>query len=198
MNKRTVLILVSLLFLVAVIGVIIWWNFGRKIKGSPNDYIITETNEGIFIENKKAGIVMKAPNGWKAQKIELLEGSISFNSPDIEGVLRNGMINPPLIKGCAIGAGVIYKKMSFDEIKKEIKEIHYGLGIKSEEFEETKFKNFLTLKNTFDSISIGPSISIYALGQNIIYNFGVYWAPNEKDGCVQEFDKFLDGVTNIE
>jgi hypothetical protein len=48
--------------------------------------------------------------------------------------------------------------MSFDEMKERIKELHLGLGIKSEEFEIISINNRSALKNTCDSLSIGPSI----------------------------------------
>ena len=192
MSKKIVIPIVIVLILVA--GGVFWWQ-GREIKGSSADYVIKETPEGKIVENKKAGLIVKIPEGWETQKIELLEGSVALYTPDVEGVWRNEMINPPLRKGCAVGGGVIYKKMSFDEIKKEIKEIHAGLGIKSEEFEIITINNHQALKDTFDSLSIGPGISVYILNKEKIYNLGVYWAPDDKERCVQEFDKFLETIS---
>ena len=174
-------------------GSFFWWQ-GREIKGSPEDYVIKETEQGKIIENKRAGLRFEVPAEWEAQKIEFLEGSVVINTKDIEGVWRNEMVNPPLTKGCGIEIGVVYRKMDFDEIKKEVKDIHFGLGIKSEEFEQITINNQDALKNTFDSISLGPGIVIYIPNKNKLYGFSVNWAPEEKEKCIQEFNQFLETV----
>ncbi len=194
MKKKIVIFLVVVLILVG--GGFFWWQ-KREIKGSPKDYVIKETPEGKFVENKKAGFTMKVSEGWVERKIEFREGNVVLETLDIQGIRgRDGMIHPPLEKGCTIGGGVIYKKMDFDEIKKEIKEIHLGLGIKSEEFEITTINSYPALKNTFDSLSLGPGLSIYILTNKAkIYNFEVYWAPEEKERCIQELNKFFETLS---
>jgi len=195
MRKKILISIFVILFLILIIGGGFFWWQNREIKGSPEDYIIKETPEGKIVENKKAGLVVKAPEGWIEKKIELLEGSVVFDTPDIEGKWEDEMVKPPLKRGCTIEATVVYKKMDFDEIKKEIKELHAGLGIKSEEFEIVTINNRQVLKNTFDSKFIGPGIGAYFINKNKIYSFGVYWAPEEKERCIQEFDKFLATVS---
>jgi hypothetical protein len=170
------------------VGVFYWEN--REIKGSPDDYVINDR----IIENKRAGMKIQAPEGWDIEKIELLEGSVAFDSPDIEGEWRNNMVSPPLTKGCGIETGVLYKKMNFDEIREEIKDIHFGLGIKLEEFEEIEINNRKALKNTFDSHGIGPGMGVYFVGNRKIYSFGVYWALDDKERCIKEFEEMLDKV----
>jgi hypothetical protein len=187
-RKKKIMILGVVLVLVIGAGVFYYMN--REIKGSPNDYVI----QGDIIENKRAGLKIQAPQGWDIQKIELLEGSVAFDSPDIEGEWRNGMINPPLKKGCAIDFGVVYKKMDFKEIKDEIKDIHFGLGMISEEFEEIEINNRKALKNTFDSQVLGPGIIIYFTENNKLYSFGVNWGPDEKERCVKEFEEMLNKI----
>lgn len=191
--KKIIIPIVIVLILAA--GGFFWWWQGREIKGSPEDYIIKETPEGKIIENKKAGLTVKAPEGWNTQKIELLEGSVIFDTPDIEGAWRNEMISPPLKKGCGMETAVVYEEMNFDILKGKIKEIHAGLGIKSEEFEIITINNHQALKNTFDSLSIGPGIVVYFIQKNKLYSFAVYWAPDDKERCVQEFNKFLETVS---
>ena len=192
LNKKIIVIFA----LILVAGGIFYWQYANKeIKGSPDDYEITETAEGTFVENKKAGLFVKAPERWDAQKIEFFEGSIAFYTPDIDGKIEDNIIKSPLNKGCAIGGAVIYKKMDFNKIKEEIKEIHAGLGIFSEEFEIITINNQEVLKNTFDSKFIGPSIGIYFLGEDKTYSFALYWNSDEKERCVQEFDKFLETVS---
>ena len=192
MTKKIIFLIIAILVFGA--GGFFWWQ-GREIKGSPEDYVIKETAEGKIVENKKAGLTVKVPEGWIEKKIEFLEGSIAIYTSDMEGKLEDEMIKPPLKKGCAIEGAVVYKQMNFDEIKEEIKKFHAVFGITSEEFEMITINNRQVLKNTFDSKFLGPSIGIYLLNKNKFYNFSIYWAPEEKEKCVQEFDKFLETVS---
>jgi len=191
---KKIIFLVLIILLISAGGFFWWWQ-NREIKGSPEDYVIKETAEGKIVENKRAGLIVKAPEGWDTQKIEFLEGSVVFDTPDTEGVWRNEMISPPLRKGCGIETAVVYKKINFEDLKNEIKNSHATFGIKSEEFEIATINNRQVLKNTFDSKFIGPSIGIYFLGEDKFYSFAVYWAPDDKERCVQEFNKFLETVS---
>ena len=194
MPKKQKLIILAIIILVLIGGGLFYWWQNREIKGSPEDYVIKETEEGKIVENKKAGLKVKVPEGWEVKKIELLEGSIVFYTPDIEGKKQDEMVTPPLTKGCGIETVVVYKKMNFETIIKEIKDIHAGLGIKSEEFEMTIIDGQQALKNTFDSLLLGPGIAVYFTQKNKLYSFCLYWGLDEKEKCVQEFDKFLETV----
>ena len=187
-------LILGLFILLLIIGGVFCWQ-KREIKGNPEDYVIKETEEGVFVENKRAGLVVKAPEGWKVEKIEFFEGSIAFYMPETEGRTEDDMIKAPLEKGCAIGSAVTYKKMNFDKLKEEVKEMHAGLGILLEEFEIITINNQQVLKNTFDSKFIGPSIGIYFLSKGKTYSFALYWASDEKEQCIQEFDKFLETIS---
>jgi len=192
MTKKIIFLIIAILVFGA--GGFFWWQ-GREIKGNPEDYVIKETKEGKIIENKKAGLIVKVPEGWIEKKIEFLEGSIAIYTPNIEGKMEDEMIKPPLKKGCLIETSVIYREMNFDEIKKEVKELHAGLGIKSEEFEEVKINNRQALKNIFESKFLGPALVIYIPTKDKLFDFDLYWAPEEKENCVQEFDKFLETIS---
>jgi len=193
MSKKRKLIILTIIILVLGGGLFYWWQ-NREIKGSPEDYVLKETGAGVFVENKKAGLTVRVPEGWEVKKINLLEGSMVFYTQNVEGVWKNEMVNPPLIKGCGIGEGVTYKKMNFEEIKKEIEEIH-SILVKSDTFELTTINNRPALKNTFDSSVFGPGISVYFPDKNKVYNFGVSWGPEEKEECIQEFEEFLETVS---
>jgi len=192
-NKKVRVGLVILLILAAS-GGFFWWE-NREIKGSPDDYAIKETGEGKIIENKKAGLSIIVPKEWKTEIIDFSEGSVIFDSLDIEGVWRNEMISPPLIKGCSVEVAVIYRQTNFDEIKKEVEESHIGLSIQSEEFEIITINNRQTLKDTFESKFIGPSMGVYFLNEDKFYSFAVYWASNDKERCIQEFNNLLKTVS---
>ena len=193
LNKKFLFVFIFILVLAA--GGFFWWQNGKEIKGSPEDYEIIETAEGIFVENKKAGLIVKAPEGWEVKKMEFFEGSVTFNTSNIEGRIEDNMVKAPLKKGCAIDVALVYREFSFEELKEEIKEMHAGLGILSEEFEIITINNQQVLKNIFNSKFIGPGIGIYFFGKNKTYSFALYWAPDEKERCIQEFDSFLEAIS---
>jgi hypothetical protein len=193
LNKKFLFLFIFVLIL--VVGGFFWWQ-EREIKGSPEDYVIIETEEGTFVENKKAGLVVKAPEGWEAEKIEFLkEGSVVVQTSNIEGEKRDGIVVPPLIRGCGIEITMTYKALSFEEIKKEAKEIHWMLVPIFEEFEEIVINNKKALKNTWESKTKGPMIAIYIPTDNKVYTFTLAWAPDEKERCIQEFESFLETIS---
>ncbi len=194
LNKKVIFIFGIILILCAA-GGFFWWQ-NREIKGSPADYVIKEIEEGKFVENKKAGLTVKAPEDWQAKKIELLkEGSAVIQTSDIEGEKRDGVVVPPLTRGCGIEITITYKMLNFEEIKKEAREIHWMLVPISEEFEEVIINNKKALKNTWEGKAKGPMIAIYIPTGNKVYTFTLAWAPDEKERCIQEFDKFLETVS---
>jgi len=191
LNKKVIFIFVIVLLLVG--GGFFWWQ-GKEIKGSPEDYVIKETEEGKIVENKKAGLTVKVPEGWIEEKIEVMEGSMIFYSSDAEGY-RPNKIRPPLKKGCIIEVATAYKKTDFEEIKKEAEEAHKSLIMKSDEFEMIEVDGKPALKNISNSIDIGPSVDIYLLAKNKLYGLGISAGPEDIERCSQEFDKFLETVS---
>ena len=191
-NKKIIFSLIIVLIL--IVGGFFWWWQGREIKGSPEDYVIKETEEGKIVENKKAGLTVKVPEGWIEEKIEVMEGSMIFYSSDAEGY-RPNKIRPPLKKGCIIEVATAYKKTDFEEIKKEAEEAHKSLIMKSDEFEMIEVDGKPALKNISNSIDIGPSVDIYLLAENKFYGLGVSAGLEDIEKCSQEFDKFLETVS---
>jgi len=195
LNMKKFILLSVISILVIAAGGFFWWWQSREIKGSPSDYVIKETEAGKIVENKRAGLTVKVPEGWEVKKVELLEGSVVFNTPDIEGAWRNEMISPPLGKGCLIETSLIYKKINFDQIKEEVRDIHLGLGIQSEEFENIMINNQQVLKNIFESEILGPATAVYITKKNRLYDFDLYWALEDKERCIQDFNKFLETIS---
>jgi len=73
MKKKIIISIFVILFLILVAGGGFFWWGKREIKGSPEDYVIKETAEGKIVENKKAGLTVKVPEGgrqkrWKWRK----------------------------------------------------------------------------------------------------------------------------------
>ena len=171
------------------------WQNNKKIKGSPDDYVIKETEEGIFVENKKAGLIVKAPEGWEVEMVKKREGSVAIQTLDIKGGEIDGITVPPLIKGCGIETTVTYKALSFEEIKKGAEEIHWMLVPVFEEFEEIIVNGEKALKNTWESKAKGPMITVYIPTNGKVYAFTLAWTSDEKDMCVQEFESFLETIS---
>lgn len=190
-KKQKLIILIMILVFIG--GGLFYWRQNQEIKGSPEDYIIKETEEGKIVENKKAGLTVRVPEGWQVEKIEIEEGSVIFYSPDAEGYRLN-RIRAPLKNGCIAEIAVGYKKMSFVEIKAEIEELHKSLIMKSDEFEIIKMDGGSALKNTFDCIDLGSSTATYVPRGNKLYALSISAGPQDVERCSQEFDKFLETI----
>ena len=191
-RKRKLFILVVFVLILAFLAGVFYFQ-NREIKGSPDDYVIIETEQGTIVENKRAGLLMKAPDGWSVRKIEVMEGSVVFYSPDAEG-LNPDKIRPPLQKGCMIEVAMAYRKISFEEIKEEAEELHKALIMKFDEFAEIEINGKPALKNTFDCTELGSSVDIYILG-NYLYGAGISMAPQDIEKCSKEFDEFLKEIS---
>ena len=83
--------------------------------------------------------------------------------------------------------------MNFNDLREEIKNIHWAIT-KFDEFEEVEINNKKALKNTFDSQVLGQGMSISFLENGRVYSFCVYWALDDKEMCVKEFEEMLDRV----
>ena len=195
MKKKIVIPIIIVFALLLIAGGVFWWWGNREIKGSPEDYVIKETDQGKIIENKKAGFTAKVPEGWEIQKMKISGGSIVITTPTIKGRMQNDMTVPPLTKGCGIEVSVIYKNFNFKELEEKIKSIHWGLDIKSEKFEKISINDYPALKNTFNSELLGSAMAIYVPTKNKLYDFDLYWAPDEKEKCIQQFENFLETVS---
>ena len=69
------------------------------------------------------------------------------------------------------------------------------MGATDQKFERIRVNNREALKNIVNTQYAGPIIGIYIPVINRIYSFTLIWAPDEKEKCVQEFDKFLETVS---
>lgn len=194
-KKKKIIIFLIIILLLIVAGGVFWWWQGREIKGSPEDYVIKETAEGKIVENKKAGLKVKVPEGWEVKKLEAEEGLMVFYSPDIKGELQDDKIIPPLENGCIIHASVVYEEMDFTYLKLQAKYNLALLDVESEEFEEVMISNYQALKTTADTQKIGPAIGIDIPYKDKTYSFLLIFTPDDKDKCIQEFNEFLETVS---
>jgi len=195
MGKKYIFVLIFVSFLLIAGGVFYWWQ-NREIKGSPEDYVIKETPEGIIVENKKAGLIVKAPEGWEAKKIELREGWVMFYSPETEIKWKEeGVVLLPLEKGCIIDTEVMYKKMDLIQIKSDIKYSLSPLILEFIEFENITINNHEALRTTFDTQKVGPGIIVNIPWNDKVYIFNLTFGADEKEKCIQEFNKFLETLS---
>ncbi len=196
-KRKKIIIFLIIISLLIIAGGVFWWWQTREIKGSPEDYMIKETTEGKIVENKKAGLKVEVPEGWEVEKIEFEEGAIDFSPPDLEASWKEGKLVLPLKKGCRIQASVAYEKLNFVDIKIKANYSYALMGMKSVSFEETTVKKYPALKSIFDTqeegSGVGVSISIPM--DNKVYGFSAVWGPDDKDKCIQEFDKFLETIS---
>jgi len=194
-GKKKIAVLIIVILLLLIGGVFLWQENKKEIKGSPEDYVIMETEEGKFVINEKAGLTVKVPEGWITEKIEVMHGSITFYPSDTESIRPNKKAVPPLKKGCMIEIAVGYEKTTLDEIRKEVEEAHESLIMKSDEFEIVKIDGESALKNNFDCVDIGPSVGIYLSKENKLYSIGMTASREDVERCSEGLDKFLETVS---
>jgi hypothetical protein len=194
MKKKIIILIVLILLFVA--GGVFWWWQTREIKGSPEDFMIRETPKGKIVENKRAGLKMRAPAGWEVERVEVEEGAIAFNSRDLETDRKEGEMLLPLKRGCRIQGSILYERTSFADIKIDLRYSFALMGMKSVSFEETTIHGYPALRSIFDKEEkgdgVGMSISIPV--NNKVYGFSVLWGSDEKEQCLQEFNKFLETI----
>lgn len=193
LNKKILFVFIFVLILI-VVGLFFWWQ-NREIKGNIDDYVIKETTEGMIMENKKAGLSVKIPEGWQTEKMEAEEGLMIFFPLGTEMEIREEKIVLPIKKGCLIRTTIVYREGDFDQIKRETKRDHFLMGsTKYDEFEEITINNYYGVRNAFELEKLGSGISVYIPIKNKVYGFHLVWVPNEKEKCIQEFDKLLESL----
>lgn len=141
-------VIFGVLILCLIIGGVFYLK-NKKIVGSPDDYTTIQENGARFVVNERAGLKVRIPDNWIEKKMDIMEGSMVFYSPDAEGY-RENKISPPLKKGCVIEVAVGYEKISFEDLQKQLGEKHKRLWIKSDEFEMIEINDMSVLKNEFE------------------------------------------------
>ena len=196
MSKKIVLAIFAVFVILVAGGGFFWWWQGKEIKGSPEDYVIVDRTDGTFVENKKAGLSVKVPEGWEVEKVEREEGWAMFFSPETQIELTSeGVVLLPLVKGCLIDAGVMYRKMSLSELELDIKYTLPNLGLKFIEVENIVVNNSQALKTTFDTQKVGSGIIVNIPYDDKVYTFNLSFGANEEEECTSEFDRFLETIS---
>lgn len=192
-NKKIIFSIIGVLIIIAI-GSGYWWTH-RKIYAMREDYVFVEKPEGKFIENEKAGLIVKVPEGWSWHIIGFEDATLYFESPDIEGKQRYDIKIPPYTKGCGIEMGIFYERTDLDELIEIVKEVDVRAGTRSSELEITTINNRKAVRNIFESSNTGPSMGVYFIQGRKIVASVVNAAPDDKERCFQELYKFLETVS---
>jgi hypothetical protein len=188
MNKKRIILLVFVLLLIG--GGVFLWQKEEEIKGSPDDYIIEEKEQGRIVKNEKAGFSIEVPEGWEVEKIEVEEGSIVFYSPDAKGV-RAGRVKPPLEEGCLIEVAVVYGDMSLEEVKEEVIRIQDEPTIEKSIFNKIFLSQIPTLENKFEDKILERGRALYFHKKGKIYAVGSFFSPEKEQECSEIQDSLL-------
>lgn len=199
-NKKYYIVL---LFIILIGSFFYWWAYYETPFNKWDDislnrseyYEIKEINKEIIVENKKAGLTFKAPNGWDIKKPEF-GNYIAIYSPGAIGAANNikGIKN-----GCQITVNIILGKMSIKEVEQKLKDLHKEWNY-SEKYEVINVSGNNALKNTtgimpLDLYGIGVHIPYKKIfNQSKIYYLSISSNLEYKETCFQEFENFLKTV----
>ena len=187
MTKKLIIFIILISLLIAG-GVFWWWQRGEKIKSSlePLEYIVVrETPEGKFVENKKEGLSVKVPEGWKVQKPTNEQEPISFYSSFKKDA-------------CKIEMSISDKVRSIEEIKESVnKTIQELYTIEESEFSILEIKGYQALKHVFQAVEMSNilSITIYIPTSTKVYNFELFVPLQYKEKCYHELEVLIESTT---
>ena len=155
------------------------------------DYKIIENNEGVFVQNKEAGISFKVPDGWRVEKKD--HGAyIALLSPEAEDKIF-------LDKGCKITADVRYVKVNIETIKEVLKEGHKDWGGK-DNYEIIALSGYQALKNESEiakanQAGISIHVPVKKLSSHYVHFVGLMSNVDNLDFCKEVFEDFVKTVS---
>jgi len=195
------LILVIVLIVVIISAIFFWITINKGDDGEiivryepPDNYIVKETPEGKIVENQKAGLTFKVPDGWDAGVYGERggEGLVQMTSKDIEIPY-----NKLPIKGCIINAEVEYRPYEKEthSLARLIEETR--TSNKDNNKEVVEVSSYQALKSlTINKPELGSGFEVSVPMQNgKIYVFSAFFPLIEGEKCPQEFNGFLQGIS---
>ena len=199
-RKRIFVSAIIILILVAG-GFFYWWEFYETPPDKwheaeyspPEDYEIIETGDGVFVENKKAGLSFKVPDGWRVER-ERYGTSLVMYSQEAEEE-KSFLMK----KGCKIYGEVTYIKISLQVIEQGLRKRHETWGY-IDEYEIVEVDHRDALKNTTGIISlsqqgVGIHIPVKGLFESKLYYLSLSSNIQDRKKCIQEFEEFLKTVS---
>jgi hypothetical protein len=199
MKKKFYFFLIFGIFVLVIVGVLVYWGFSkdedRVTSGvkyeAPKYYVIKDGPDGKIVENKHAGINLKAPQGWNVEKKEIgpNEWIVNFNSPDLT-TNETGF----LASGCGLSAWVEYDEITSGVIQDSIgNPSRFSQGI-SGTMEVVDISGHQGLKTIYDRPEWGTSVIIQIPVKDKIYSLDTLLLPDEKERCSALIDKFFDDI----
>jgi len=202
MNKKIFILIIAVLVLIFG-GFFYYWQFyetppekwDEAEYSKPEDYLVVETPEGIIVENKKAGLSFRVPEGWRVERPEY-GNYIAIYSPNAIGRAREGRIE----NGCEVIIEIMNIKTSIKTLEKRLKELHKKWEY-PEEYEIVVMKGHKGLKNVtgipaFNLYGIGVHLPIKELfGKSRLYYLSISSDLENKEQCAQEFEQFLKTIS---
>jgi hypothetical protein len=206
MKKELVLIIiVALLFLVGL--------FSFSLKNIPSNtfvlgeafyeplenFVLTESEQGSFVENKNIGLKIVVPTDWKVKKIEgigvdsknVIEGAIAVYSPDSEIDEETHLAS----KGC--GVSIRYERRPGEKQYKTIYNVIESLktGVEQEGYNLVQVSGKDALYEiVIEQEGIGKAIMVSLPIEENIYIFETVIPTNEAERCQKEFSDFLTKI----
>ena len=157
----------------------------------PEHYIEKQTDKGILIENKKAGISFMVPSGWRVEKEKYLDYIALFS----QGAEEESFI---VKNGCKIKAEVRNIKVSLASIEQALRIGHKSWG-DIDQYEIIVVGRHRALKNVTGITSlaqyyVGIHVPVKNMLGNKVYSFGVNANIQDQEECTQAFEQFLKTV----
>jgi len=201
-SKKVIFCFLGLILISAIAGFFYYWQIYKtppekwaEAKYSPaENYKITEENGEKFIENKKAGISFKVPNGWRIEKPQGRD-YVALYSANAEGSSLVGKME----SGCEIFIQNQKIKTDIKTIENELNKIHQNWE-EPGSFEIVKIGRHDALKNTLGIPNLDlRGIGVYVPTQKPISNSVIYISltsnSDEIDKCSEDFLNFLSTVS---
>jgi len=193
---KTFYILIFSAFIILVLAGIFLWsgvsddfdNFIPAVKFEPlENYVITETEQGIVVENSNVGLTFRVPEGWTVEKTEaqLDEWIINVMSPDIE-FGADGLLS----EGCGFSVWVEEDEILANVVRGDI-DAQEGLTGDKETIE---VDGYFALRVWMEEESWGRIEAVKIPVKDRIFMFDTMFRPETAERCSEEFNKFLGEV----
>jgi len=204
MNKKSKIIILSVLILVLIVaGYLLynkWWESKMGLVSFEN--VQEQTVNGIkYIENKEVGLRFAIPEGWEVSKEKL---GLSMHSPNFVSFDGDLFFMPK--KGCWFEISAKIQKegsgydLNYSYLKDEIS-TNYCSQYQNDEQKLCEMEKVSDLKgireNNFknDGGNPGSTTNLRIPYNNIIYSFDSYFFGENKETCLWEFNNLLTTVT---
>jgi len=189
-EPKNLKIIVLIIVMCVVFGTLFLIYSQKKPKKSelPSEIEVIETETGKIVRNRAEGYEVTIPKEWRIEK----------GATNIKQTLYSPEVPPEgLIRGCKIEQGVIKRKTTIKELKKEI-EIEISEAFNPEEieinkYEEININGYNALKHIFKTY-LGHTITILIPLKERLLNFTMFTSEQDLEKCNQYFDEIIKTI----